>query len=125
MGALLLKEAGRFPAESLEAAQFRHGPLELTGPQAAVAIVATETATSDLDQRLASELDRDGTAVLVISRDGSGPETAVRVGVGQLERSLAPAVAVIPFQFLAGALAGERGYEPCALERASKVTTRE
>src|SRR6185312_9334755 len=31
-GALTLKEAARFPAESLQAAQFRHGPLELAGP---------------------------------------------------------------------------------------------
>ena len=42
MGALTLKEAARFPAESLEAAQFRHGPLELAGAGTAVAVVATE-----------------------------------------------------------------------------------
>jgi glucosamine--fructose-6-phosphate aminotransferase (isomerizing) len=125
MGALLLKEAARFPAESLETAQFRHGPLELAGPLAAVAIVASEPATSDRDLRLAHELNEDGTAVLVISPDGAGPKSAMKLAVGQLERTLSPAVTVIPFQFLAGAVAGERGYEPCELERASKVTADE
>lgn len=125
MGSLLLKEAARFPAESLETAQFRHGPLELAGPQAAVAIVATETATSERDQRLAQQLSDDGTAVLVISPDGSGPPSALRISAGELPRTLAAAVTVIPFQLLAGSLAGERGYEPCALERASKVTASE
>jgi len=125
MGALLLKEAARFPAESLETAQFRHGPLELSGPETTVAIVATETTTTDLDQALADELVEAGTTVLVISPDGTGPDAAMRVASGQLERSLAPAVAVIPFQLLAGALAGERGLDPCALKRASKVTSRE
>jgi glucosamine--fructose-6-phosphate aminotransferase (isomerizing) len=125
MGALLLKEAARFPAESFETAQFRHGPLELAGPQAAVAIVATEAMTTDLDQRLAHDLAEHGTTVMMISPDGAGPAQAVRVAAGRLERSLAAAVAVVPFQLLAGALAGERGYEPCALERASKVTARE
>lgn len=125
MGSLLLKEAARFPAESLETAQFRHGPLELAGPQTAVAIVATELATSERDQRLAEQLSEGGTAVLVISPEGSGPSLAQRLSTGQVERMLSPAVSVIPFQLLAGALAGERGYEPCALERASKVTAYE
>lgn len=125
MGSLLLKEAARFPAESLETAQFRHGPLELAGPHAAVAIVATESATSERDQRLAQQLSEAGTAVFVISPEGSGPPSGLRLGTGQLPRTLSPAVSVIPFQLLAGALAGERGYEPCALERASKVTVYE
>jgi glucosamine--fructose-6-phosphate aminotransferase (isomerizing) len=125
MGSLLLKEAARFPAESLETAQFRHGPLELAGPQAAVAIVATESATSERDERLAQQLSEDGTAVLVISPEGSGPSSALRISTGHLPRTLLPAVSVIPFQLLAGALAGERGYEPCALERATKVTSYE
>jgi glucosamine--fructose-6-phosphate aminotransferase (isomerizing) len=125
MGSLLLKEAARFPAESLETAQFRHGPLELAGPQAAVAIVATERATSERDQRLAQQLSDGGTAVLVISPDGLGPTAALRLSTGKLPRTLLPAVSVIPFQLLAGTLAGERGYEPCALERATKVTAYE
>ncbi|HUY25465.1 MAG TPA: hypothetical protein VMV09_09220 [Candidatus Saccharimonadales bacterium] len=121
MGSLLLKEAPRFPAESLETAQFRHGPLELAGPETAVAIVATEAVTSEQDLRLAQQLSEDGTAVLVISLEGAGPSLAQRLGTGQVQRMLSPAVSVVPFQLLAGA----RGYQHCALERASKVTANE
>ena len=49
MGALTLKEAARMPAESLQAAQFRHGPLELAGPKLAVIVIATEPRTRDLE----------------------------------------------------------------------------
>src|SRR5205807_485283 len=60
MGALLMKEVARFPAESLESGQFRHGPLELAGPDLAVVVVATEPATAGLDARLTADLLRAG-----------------------------------------------------------------
>ena len=125
MGALTLKEAARFPAESLEAAQFRHGPLELAGAGTAVAVVATEAATRDLDLGLAAELAEHGTAVLVVSSDGAGPERAERVAVGDLDRLVAPAAAIVPLQLLSWKLAVNRGREPGAYTIASKVTTRE
>jgi glucosamine--fructose-6-phosphate aminotransferase (isomerizing) len=125
MGALTLKEAARFPAESLEAAQFRHGPLELAGAGTAVAVVATEEATRDLDLGLAAELSGHGTAVMVISSDGAGPSRAERVAVGALDRLIAPAAAILPLQLLSWRLAVDRGREPGAYTIASKVTTRE
>ena len=125
MGALGLKEAARFPAESLESAQFRHGPLELAGPELAVAIIATEEPTRDLDLGLADELVAAGASVLVATSDGSGPCDAERVAVGEIDRTLAPAVAIIPLQLLAWKLAVERGRVPGSFTIASKVTTRE
>jgi glucosamine--fructose-6-phosphate aminotransferase (isomerizing) len=125
MGALGLKEAARFPAESIESAQFRHGPLELAGQELAVAIVATEPATRDLDLRLAGELVEAGAAVLAITPDGAGPRGAEAVAVGDVDPALAPAVAIVPLQLLAWRLAVERGREPGALTIATKVTTRE
>ena len=56
MGALTLKEAVGIAVESLETAQFRHGPLELVGPDLAAMVIATEPETGDLDLRLAAEL---------------------------------------------------------------------
>jgi glucosamine--fructose-6-phosphate aminotransferase (isomerizing) len=125
MGALMLKGAARFPAESLEAAQFRHGPLELAGAGTAVALVATEVATRDLDLGLADELAGHGTAVLVVSSDGAGPDRAERVAVGDLDRLIAPAAGVVPLQLLSWRLAVNRGREPGAYTIASKVTTHE
>ena len=56
MGALTLKEAVGMPIESLQTAQFRHGPLELAGPDLAAMVIATEPETRDLDVGLTGEL---------------------------------------------------------------------
>jgi glucosamine--fructose-6-phosphate aminotransferase (isomerizing) len=125
MGALTLKEAVGMPAESLEAAQFRHGPLELAGPQLAAIVLATEPETVELDLALAAELVAAGAAVLVVTREGVAPAGASRIEIGPLAGTIAPAVSVLPAQLLAWQLAVLRGREPGAYVRASKVTTRE
>ena len=84
MAALTLKEAARFPAESLQAAQFRHGPLELAGPGLAAVVFASERRTLELDLGLAAELAAPGAAVLVIGPDGSAPDGATGIATGEL-----------------------------------------
>jgi len=63
--------------------------------------------------------------VMVVSADGAGPERAERVAVGDLDRLVAPAAAVVPLQLLSWQLAKDRGRDPGAYVIASKVTTRE
>jgi glucosamine--fructose-6-phosphate aminotransferase (isomerizing) len=124
-GSLVLKEAARLPAEALAAAQFRHGPLELAGPDLALAVVATEAETIDLDLALASDVLRAGGAVMIVTINDPGPTEALRIAVGPVGRALAGAVAVIPFQLLAWRLAVEDGLDPGMLSLATKVTTHE
>ncbi len=126
MGALTLKEAVGLPAESLQTAQFRHGPLELAGPELAAMVIATEPETRDMDVALALELVRAGAAVLLVtSEKQSSAPGAVRLSIGSVSRSIAPAVSVLPSQLLAWRLAVLRGREPGSYVQASKVTTRE
>lgn len=139
MGALVLKEAAGFAAESLDAAEFRHGPLEMAGPRLAVAVLAAEPATNGLDQALAAEVAAHGSAVFLLTCAGEaavGPEVtsehdgAARADlrtlpIASLDRMLAPAVSVIPFQLLAWRLAVRSGREPGLFLAAAKVTTRE
>ena len=125
MGALTIKEAVGIPIESLQTAQFRHGPLELSGPDLAAIIIATEPETHDLDLALAEELLDDGAAVLLITEDGNGPGEAMLLGTGPLDRCLRPAVSILPAQLLAWQLSVIRGRKPGAYYRASKVTTHE
>jgi glutamine---fructose-6-phosphate transaminase (isomerizing) len=125
MGALTLKEAARFPAESLQAAQFRHGPLELAGPELAVVVHASERATRDLDLGLAAELVAAGSAVVVTGPDGAAPDGAIGVATGQVTGGLASAVEIVPVQLLSWALARSRGLAPGTYTIASKVTTHE
>jgi glucosamine--fructose-6-phosphate aminotransferase (isomerizing) len=125
MGALTLKEAARFPAESLQTAQFRHGPLELAGPELAAAVFASERRTRDLDLGLAQELVAAGAAVLVISPDGAAPAGATGIATGEVADGIASAVAIVPLQLLSWALARSRGLAPGTYTIASKVTTHE
>ena len=125
MGALTLKEAARFPAEAMESAQFRHGPLELAGSEAAVVLIATEPATRVVDDRLAAQLIDAGVAVMQISCDGAPFPGAEVIALGQVDRLLAPAPAIVPVQLLAWRLAVDRGFDPGTYSRGSKVTTNE
>jgi glucosamine--fructose-6-phosphate aminotransferase (isomerizing) len=125
MGALTLKEAARFPAESLQAAQFRHGPLEMAGPELAAVVFACEPRTRDLDLGLAADLTAAGAATLVISPDGGAPGGATGIAVGASADGLSPAVSIVPVQLLAWELARRRGLDPGTYTVASKVTTHE
>ncbi len=125
MGALTLKEAIGLPIESLQTAQFRHGPLELAGPDLAAIVIATEPETRDLDVGLAGELVALGAAAIAIVEGGETPEGVMRIDIGAQDRLLASAVSILPAQLLAWKLAVERGRPPGSYIRASKVTTRE
>ncbi len=124
LGALVLKESGVM-AESVESGLFRHGPLELAGPNMTAIVMATEPETRRLDLGLAADLVSEGAAVLVVTPDGEAPKGARPVATGYLDRALMSAVGVIPSQLLAWRLARSRGRTPGAYTRASKVTTRE
>jgi glucosamine--fructose-6-phosphate aminotransferase (isomerizing) len=124
MGALLLKEAAGIPAEALETAQFRHGPLELAGPDLAAIVMATEPETLALDLGLAADLHRADVAVMVVSF-AEAPAGSFAVRIDRVDRALAPAVSIVPVQLLAWRLAVERGRAPGELTRAVKVTTHE
>jgi glucosamine--fructose-6-phosphate aminotransferase (isomerizing) len=125
MGALIIKEAAHRQAESLDTAEFRHGPLELSGPDLAVAIISTEAKTRAFDARLAAELTGDGASVMMVTSAAGAATAGFGIGIEGLQPMLAPAVAVIPLQLLAWRLAIEGGRDPGRFERGSKVTTRE
>jgi glucosamine--fructose-6-phosphate aminotransferase (isomerizing) len=124
MGALVLKESGVM-AESFEAGAFRHGPLELAGPDMTAIVLATEPETRRLDLGLAADLVTTGANVLVVTPDGEAPKGARSVATGYLDRALLSAVSIVPVQLLAWKLAQTRGRTPGQYTRASKITTRE
>lgn len=125
MGALTIKEAVAMPIESLQTAQFRHGPLEMVGPSLAAIVIATEPETVDLDMSLSSELIEGGAAVFLVTQGTHAPMSTPQLAIGHIDRLLRPAVAIVPAQLLAWRLSVLQGREPGAYHRASKVTTRE
>ena len=124
MAALTIKEVSGAPAESLVTADFRHGPLELIDEELAVAFVALEPVTDAIDRSFAAEL-ASGPAAVVVIGPAAPAGVARSVVVGPVDRRLAPAVAMIPFQLLARELAIARGRRPGEFSLATKVTTRE
>jgi len=125
LGALTIKESAGMPVESLQAAQFRHGPLELAGPELAAIVLATEPETAELDRDLAADLAELGAAVLLVTAGGPVPSGTMSIAIGSLDRLLSPAAAVVPAQLLAWRLSVTSGRTPGSYIHASKVTTRE
>jgi glucosamine--fructose-6-phosphate aminotransferase (isomerizing) len=123
MSALTIKEAVGIAVESLETAQFRHGPLELVGPDLGVLLIATEPETVDLDLRFARELANAGSGVLAVTAGAGPPDGVEVVDLGTITGPIASAASVVPGQLLAWALAPSHGRTRGAYERASKVTT--
>jgi glucosamine--fructose-6-phosphate aminotransferase (isomerizing) len=125
MAGLVLKEAAQVQAESLDTGEFRHGPLELAGPELGIAVIATEERTLALDLGLVAELAEAGATPVAITADGGVEGAAESIAIGTVDPILAPAVAVIPLQLLAWRIAREKGRDPGHFTRATKVTTRE
>jgi glucosamine--fructose-6-phosphate aminotransferase (isomerizing) len=125
MSALTLEEAAGLAALALPTAEFRHGPIEIAGPDVAVILFALEPATAALDRAFAGELAGAGAAVVLVGPAGAVETGVESIAVGGPPGILAPALAVIPIQLLARRLARARGRHPGELTRASKVTTRE
>jgi glutamine---fructose-6-phosphate transaminase (isomerizing) len=125
MTALTLMEAAGVAAVALPTAEFRHGPLEVVGPDVAVVIFALEPGTESLDRRFASELAVAGAAVLLLGPTGSPPPGVASIAVPGPRGILSPAVALGPLQLLARQLALARGRRPESFAHAAKVTTRE
>ncbi len=124
LGALVLKEAAQNPALSMDAAEFRHGPLELAGPELAVAVISLEPTTLGFDRRLLTDLRARDSRVLAVGL----PDPAIdvwRLPVLTPQPLLAAAVAAVPLQLLAWRLASARHRVPGQFTVGSKVTTEE
>lgn len=124
VGALVLKEAAHLPAWSMDAAEFRHGPLELAGPDLAVIVVGLEATTLDLDRRLLDDVASRGGAVMSIGRsaEGSGHH---HVALPAVDPLIDTGLAAMPVQLLAWSLAHLRNPHPGRFVAGSKVTTQE
>jgi glucosamine--fructose-6-phosphate aminotransferase (isomerizing) len=132
-GALNLQEAAKIAAIGLQAAEFRHGPLEMAGPGLTVFIFAGEKDTDDqqktygLNYKLWKELRALKTNAWLLepssnraSLPKSGEDTITiphATGIGM------PLGEIIPIQLLCVLLSKLRGFEPGKFRHIGKVTT--
>lgn len=122
-GALVLKEAAKFPAEGMGAAQFRHGPLEIVEPGIAVWLFGGAQATYELNRGLGLEIQGYGGQVTWLSP--TSVEGLPWLSLPAVPEAALPLVEILPVQALSVALAEASAREPGQFRYIGKITDQE
>lgn len=117
--ALKLKETGGLHAESVSAAEIRHGPYALAGPSLRAIIFAQRDAAFDGLKALAADLTEKGASVLLISPDTSLPGVHI---TSDDEPVLELIAMLLRFYLFANQAALRRGRSPDHPPMLSKIT---
>lgn len=120
-GALVLAEAAKYLAVAMQAGEFRHGPLELAGPDLSALVFGGAPEVQRLNARLLEDLRGHGARAFWVGAEG---------GAWQIEIPAAPLcglplVEILAVQLLSIHLAQQVGVEPGQFFYSGKVTLRE
>jgi glucosamine--fructose-6-phosphate aminotransferase (isomerizing) len=119
-GALILGEAAKLHSSGMPAGHFRHGPLEMAGPDLTVLILAGDARTVHLNRKLYDELRRYEVRCFWISTDDQADLSMPAAhGIGL------PLAEIIPLQLLSVGLCLAQGITPGELFHIGKVTLEE
>ena len=116
-GALIIKEAAGRPVEAMSVPQFRHGPLEMAGPNVAAVILAGSGNEHPLNRRMHDDLVGYGAEALWLASGSTSPSMPDLTGVAL------PLGEVVPLQLLSVMFAERSGRVPGEFHRISKVTS--
>lgn len=118
-GALIIKEAAKVPVEGMSAPQFRHGPLELVGPDVTVIHLAGHGPDIDFNRQMVADVEQaEGAAVWL----GTGPDEGEVTLPSVSTVAALPIAEILPLQLLSVVLAERNGVEPGAFRTIEKVT---
>lgn len=120
-GALILGEAAKYSALPFQAGEFRHGPLELAGPDLTVLVFAGPPETRELNARLLSDLRGYNTPAFWV---GTGMQEW-QIDIPEVPLIGMPLIEILPVQLLSIHLAQQIGVEPGHFFRSGKVTLAE
>jgi glucosamine--fructose-6-phosphate aminotransferase (isomerizing) len=123
-GALFLGEASKYVASAMQAAEFRHGPLEIITPALTVLLFAGPQETRELNQRLYRDLiDAGAHAIWIAAPEDTSNEIGINMpraqGIGL------PLAEIAPVQMLTIHVALETNIEPGKFLRTGKITLSE
>jgi glucosamine--fructose-6-phosphate aminotransferase (isomerizing) len=122
-GALINKEAAKFPLEGMNAADFRHGPMELISPAFMALILAGPPRTSALNHNLATDIVKhSGRVIWIDSTPDNHLPTVIHPETTNLVR---PIVEILPLQLLTIALAKRKNVQAGHFRVVGKITTSE
>lgn len=120
-GALINKEAAKHSLEGMNAAEFRHGPLELVEKGFSALILAGSKATSGLNRKMALEIRRlGGRAFWIDSEEDAELETIL---IPDTPETVQPLMEILPLQLLTIVLARRKSLEPGLFRHVTKITT--
>ncbi len=122
-GALLFHEMAKFPAIGMQAAQFRHGPVEVVEAGFQAIIFGTTPETLELDSGLAGDLLHMGAKICWIGPSSAAPAGAIVFDVAP--QRFAPLLEIIPCQLLAYRTTEARGVTPGEFRWAPAITRSE
>lgn len=117
------KEAAWNFSEGMNAAEFRHGPLELADERLTLFIAEGDDHTKEFNRALAKEVQSYGSNVIWI---GNHPESSLDAVSTPLAAEIAqPAAEIVAMQLIAQALANKKGMEAGKFRRIGKVVRKE
>jgi glucosamine--fructose-6-phosphate aminotransferase (isomerizing) len=120
-GALIIREAARFPCQELSSAAFRHGPLEMISPKLFVLVFRGIPPTIEHNERLVADIRvLGGNADLV--RESLHTSA---FALPPVTSAMLPLLEILPPEMISLALARLRGHVPGHFERGSKITVTE
>lgn len=119
-GALTIEESVRIPAEGMSSGAFRHGPIEMLGPETFVLVFVGGGPGVALNVSLHEHIRKLGHRTGLI---GDGAESALRLP--SAPESVRPILEIIPIQMLILGLASRMSIEPGRFLFATKTTTQE
>lgn len=117
--ALKLKETCNLHAEAFSAAEVRHGPMALVGPDLPFLVFRQDDESADGIDALVAELAARGSHVFVA---GGPSQTATTLPVVQADPILQPVLQIQSFYKAANALSLARGLDPDSPPHLKKVT---
>ena len=118
--ALKLKETCGLHAEAFSAAEVRHGPMALVGPEFPVLVFAQQDGSFTGTVELADEFRNRGAHVWLAAEGTAWPDALPVVPVAH--PACAPLATVLSFYRAANALSQARGYDPDRPPHLNKVT---
>ena len=122
-GALICKEAAKFPAEGMIAADFRHGPLDLVSKDITVIFLECAHQTAKINRAFAEEIAGLGANTIWI---GTSPHPSLpTLLIPEVPDLFLPLVEILPMQLLSIPLAERQGITAGHFRHVGKVTVKE
>jgi glucosamine--fructose-6-phosphate aminotransferase (isomerizing) len=120
-GSLILGESAKFLAAPYQAGEFRHGPLELAGPDLTVLLLAGPAETRELNLRLLNDLRSYQTPAYWIGAEAN----EWQIEIPEVPAIGLPLMEMLPIQLLSIHFARQIGVEPGHFFRSGKITLSE